>query len=183
MNMEENTEEIVVGLLALQGGKLVGRTRMHKQVYLLDRCGAEFGLKFRYHRYGPYSFELAGACIAANAERRIETEERVSSHRVPYSVFRSSREATLPERLGHLDAGRAAKLLEEMNKVSDVVLELAATIIFLHDDWSYFGKGRISAVEETRKRKPLKATEERLGLASSLLHSLGLWKQTLCLTA
>ena len=39
-----NVEKIVVGLIALNGGTLVGRTRLQKQAYLLDKCGASFGL-------------------------------------------------------------------------------------------------------------------------------------------
>ena len=169
-----NPEDIVVGLVALNGGELVGRTRLQKQAYLLDRCGANFGLAFTYHHYGPYSFELAGGCADAEAERRIETEERPGRHGVPYAIFRSGGEGAAPDSLGALPAGRARALLGTMQAASDIVLELAATIVFLRDEWPYYGKGKTDAVEETKARKSLKATEARIDEALGLLRALGL---------
>ena len=169
-----NPEDIVVGLVALNGGELVGRTRLQKQAYLLDRCGAEFGLEFTYHRYGPYSFELAGGCADAEADGRIATEERPGRHGVPYAIFSSGEGIAEPDRLGAMSAGEARALLAKMRGVSDIVLELAATIVFLRDEWPYYGKGRTDAVEETKARKPLKATEERIGEALGLLRALRL---------
>ncbi|MDE0334863.1 MAG: hypothetical protein OXI64_07885 [Defluviicoccus sp.] len=169
-----NPEDIVAGLVALNGGELVGRTRLQKQTYLLDRCGADFGLRFTYHHYGPYSFELAGGCAEAEAEKRIETEERPGRHGVPYAIFRSGEGGSEPDRLGGLSAARARSLLGEMRGVSDIVLELAATIVFLRDEWPYYGKGKTDAVEETKARKSLKATERRIDEALDLLRTLGL---------
>lgn len=169
-----SAEDIVVGTVALNGGELVGRTRMQKQVYLLDRCGGDFGLRYTYHRYGPYSGELAAGCADAKAEQRIETEEEYGRHGVPYTIFRSRAGSTPPERLGGLDAAGARAALEKMGQVSDIVLELAATIVFLRDEWRYFDKGNVSAVEETKARKPLKGTEERIGRALELVDALGL---------
>ena len=169
-----NAEEIVAGVIALNGGELVGRTRLQKQVYLLDRCGANFGLQFTYHRYGPFSFELAGGVDRACAERQITVEEKVGRHKVPYAVFRPPDGFEPPARLGDLDSGRARELLKIMEKVSVTVLELAATIVFLRDDWDYYGKDRTDAVDEARMRKPLKATDERMSEALDLLRELKL---------
>ena len=71
-----NAEDIAVNLIKLSRGKLVGWTRLQKGAYLLDRCGAAFGLPFIYHYYGPYSFELAYGWEDALAEGRIEIEEK-----------------------------------------------------------------------------------------------------------
>ena len=169
-----NAEEIVVGLIALNGGTLVGRTRLQKQAYLLDRCGGDFGLLFTYHRYGPYCFELVGGLNDARAEGRIEVEEQIGRHGVAYAIFRSGDQAGIPQRLGGLEADEARSLLNRMRDISDIVLELAATIVFLRDEWDYFGKGKTGAVEETRKRKPLKSTDERISEAQDLLQELGL---------
>ena len=57
-----------------------------------------------------------------------------------------------------------------MRSASDIVLELAATI-------AYFVEGGCNmkkAIEETKTRKPLKATPERIKTALSLLDDLGL---------
>ena len=174
-----NAEEIVVGLVALNDKELVGRTRLQKTIYLLDRCGAEFGLPFEYYRYGPYSFEFVGGLNDALADERIEVEEKPGRHKVPYAIFRT--DAERPRTLGNLPAERAVSLLGQMKYVSDFVLELAATIVFLRDEWHYYGKNEVSAaeatdaaVEETKRRKVLKATPERLDKALALLSDLGL---------
>ena len=57
----------------------------------------------------------------------------------------------------------------DMASVSDVVLELAATMVFLQRNG--YAKG---FVEEVRERKPLKATEDRLDRAQKLIKKLGL---------
>ncbi len=170
-----NPEDIVVGLVALHGGELIGRTRLQKEAYLLDRCGAEFGLAFEYYHYGPYSFELAGGLNEAQAEGAVEIEERPGRHRVPYAVIKTAE--AQPEAIGKLQADRAAELLDRMKYVSDFVLELAATVVFLRDEWDYYGKEKVGPVEETKARKPLKATEERMGKALALLRDLGLWER------
>ena len=173
-----NEEDIVVGLVALNGGELVGRTRLQKQAYLLDRCGADFDLEFTYYHYGPYSFDLAAGSHDARAEGRIAVDERPGRHGVPYAIFRSGSEAGAPACLGKLPAEKARAVLDATKGVSDVVLELAATIVFLRDEWDYYGKGTVDAVEETRKRKSLKATDERMEKALDLLSNLGLWERT-----
>lgn len=169
-----NPEDIVVGLVALSGGELVGRTRLQKETYLLDRCGANFGLQFTYHHYGPYSFELAGGCADAQAEKRIEIRERIGRHGVPYAIFGSMEDGAPPDALAELPAAQARSLLGRMQGVSDIVLELAATIVFLRDEWPYYGKGKTGPVEETKARKSRKATDERIKEALDLLRDLGL---------
>ncbi len=43
-------EDVVVNLIKLNDRELIGRTRLQKEAYLLDRCGAEFGLSFTYYQ-------------------------------------------------------------------------------------------------------------------------------------
>ena len=97
-----NAEEIAVNLIKLSRGKLVGRTRLQKEAYLLDRCGAAFGLAFTYHYYGPYSFELAYGWEDALAEGRIEIEERFGRYSIPYSIFKLKESGGDPDNLGDL---------------------------------------------------------------------------------
>ncbi len=169
-----NVEEIVTGLVALNGGELIGRTRLQKQAYLLDRCGANFGLRFIYHHYGPYCFDLVDGLTDALAEKRITMEEKPGRHGVPYAIFKSKEEPPPP--LGALSACQASAFLDKLKGASDIVLELAATMVFLRDEWDYYGKGEIDPVEETKARKPLKATDERIEKAVALLRDLGLWE-------
>ena len=171
--MEESrgmtAEDIVVNLIKLNDGELTGRTRLQKEAYLLDRCGAELGLAFTYHYYGPYSFELAEGWEDAHAEGRIEIEEELGRYGVPYSIFRLKESSGEPEDLGSLAASSVRAQLRKMAGVSDIVLELAATIEYLKEE----GYGE-DTMEELRVRKPLKATEQLIRKATDLLSELGL---------
>ena len=160
-------DDIVVATIALWGGELVGRTRLQKGAYLLHRCGANFDLPFVYYDYGPYSFDLAAGCADAHEERRIEIEERPGRHGVRYAIFTTSERAG---GVGALSRRDALGFVEKMVPCTDVIIELAATIIFLRDETAYGEK----AVAETKTRKSLKATAERIERAQSLLRELGL---------
>lgn len=165
-----NAEETVVSLIKLHGGELVGRTRLQKEAYLLHRCGANLSLAFTYHHYGPYSFDLADGLIDADVEDRIEIEERIGSYGIRYAIFRSTESDEVGSGLGDLSSDRARSFIEKMQGVSDIVLELAATVVYLREEGGY---GQES-MEETKERKPLKATKERMDQALSLLSDLGL---------
>lgn len=171
-----NVEDIVVNLIALHDGrKLVGRTRLQKEAYLLHRSGANFDLPFpfTYRHYGPYSYALADGLLDARASNRIDIEERLGSYSVRYAIFRSKGDQDGHGDLGNLSARRARSLVREMQEVSDLVLELAATIVFLRDEGGYGAE----AEAETAARKPLKATAERMGKALDLLGKLGLRRE------
>ena len=166
-----NAMEIAVNLIALHDGELVGRTRLQKRAYLLHRCGAEFTLNFAYHHYGPYSFDLADGLTDARAEGLIEIEEKPGRYGIQYAIFRLKGDVDHPERLGKLPVSAARRLLKIMEQEpSDIVLEIAATIIFLRDEGGY----ACQPVEELKVRKPLKATEHRIDRARTLLSQLRL---------
>ena len=173
MNFED-IEDIVVDLIALHGGEPVARTRLQKEAYLLHRCGANFDLPlpFIYHHYGPYSLALADGLIDAHADDRIDVEERLGSYGIRYAIFRSKGDHA-PDRLGDLPADRVRSLLREMQDASDIVLELAAAIVFLREEDGYVH----DAIEETKARKPLKATAARMERALMLLRKLGLERE------
>ena len=165
-----NADETVVNLIKLHGGELVGRTRLQKETYLLHRCGANLSLAFTYHHYGPYSFELADGLIDADVEDRIEIEERIGSYGIRYAIFRSKESDDVGSSFGDLSSDEVRSSIEKMQGVSDIVLELAATVVYLREEGGYGQESK----EETKERKPLKATEERMDQALSLLNSLGL---------
>lgn len=165
-----NAEDIVVDLIALNGGEMVGRTRLQKGAYLLHRCGANFDLFFTYHHYGPYSFELADGCLDAHAEGRIEIEERPGRYRIRYAIFRLQENVKPSGCLGALSTDEVRPFMEKIKKVSDIVLELAATIVYFVEG----GYDMKRAVAETKARKSLKATPERLEKALSLIRDLEL---------
>lgn len=165
-----NAEDVVCTLVALSGGKVVGRTRLQKEAYLLDRCGADLQIPFTYHHYGPYSFELANGWTDAAAEKRVKIQQKTGRHGVPYSIFQlKDKSVELPVNLGNLSIEDAREKLQKMKGVSDIVIELAATIAFL---WQKGYGAR--AVEEVIARKPLKAKAERIDKALDLLQQLEL---------
>ena len=43
----------VAKVIELNGGELIGRTRLQKTFYFLERLGVGFGFDFQYHHYGP----------------------------------------------------------------------------------------------------------------------------------
>lgn len=164
-----NADDIAVHLIQLSGGEVVGRTRLQKEAYLLDRSGAALELPFAYHYYGPYSFELAAGWEDAQAEGRIEIEERIGRYSIPYSIFKLKEAGGDPDKLGDLSAAAARTRLEKMAGVSDIVLELAATIVYLKEE----GYGE-RTIKELKMRKPLKATDGLIQKATDLLRSLEL---------
>jgi len=160
-------DDVVVGIVALNGGELVGRTRLQKTAFLLEHCGMASGVPFDYYRYGPFAAELARGWDEAAAAGRLEMAERPGSHEMPYTVFSTDSEP--PEKLGELDRDRAQEFLGVLDRYSDVVIELAATIVYLRErDFSE------NVIEELKVRKPLKATDKRIKDALELLNRLGL---------
>lgn len=166
--MRVTAEDIVVNLIKLNGPELKDQTRLQREAYLLDRCGAEFGLSFVYHHYGPYSSELVEGWTDAYAEGRIEITEESGRYGVLYSIFRR-KELGDPDNLGELAATDARERLQKMAKASDIVLELAAAIVYLKE----VGYAE-QTIKELKMRKPLKATEGRIEKAKALLCALGL---------
>ena len=165
-------EDIAVNLIKLSGGQIAGRTWLQKAAYLLDRSGAKTKLRFTYHNYGPYSFELADGWKDARAEGRIEIKEEPGRFGIPNSIFKlkdADNDTTRLTRLGDLSPDVARAQLNKMANVSNVVLELASTMAYLQEE----GYGE-QAVKELKIRKPLKATDGLITKANNLLQDLGL---------
>jgi uncharacterized protein YwgA len=159
-------EKIVADVVALNGGELVGRTRLQKTIYLLEQLGMKSGAKFVYHHYGPFSADVVTAWEFSELLHDFRTSKRQGNHGM-YTIF-ESRE-TPQERVGALGVETVRSVLEKLRGVSDFVLELAATIVFLRRN-GYPD----SAEQEVTVRKPLKATPERLARARRLIGELGL---------
>lgn len=159
--------DLVVGLVALNGGELVSKIRLQKTFYLLEECGLGSGLDFDYRHYGPFSGDLARAADDDVDPRRLKSTPRPGFHAVPYTVYRTDEKA--PDQLGNLPAGRVQELLKTMGRYSAVVLELAATVVLLR----HYGLAD-DPIEKVRTLKPLKATPERITRANQLLAELGI---------
>ena len=164
-------EEIVAALLKAAGGELVGRVRLQKAVYLLDRLGLESGFRYDYHHYGPFSRDLDNAVADAEAFELVEEafgRRQVDGAR--YSIFRLTADnRELPAKIGRLDQAELERYLRIFAAATVTVLELAATANWLveverRDDWK----------KALRRRKGPKVEGGRLEQALDLLRKIGL---------
>ena len=162
MDMEEN----IAALILLNGGKIVGKTRLQKTVYLLEAMELGFGFWFDYHKYGPFSPEVAFAADDAESLGFIQVGEDYGFHSIPYKIFSATDSAP---RLEEVDAAPRRAALKAMEGYSAMVLELAATAVYL-------GRNGYpdNAWEEVIKRKTLKASPDRIAQAKALTAALGL---------
>ena len=162
-------EHVVAAVIDAAGGQLIGRVRLQKTVYLLDRLGLNSGFDYDYHHYGPYSRDLENATVDAKAFDLIDEDlQRRASDGAMYSIFRL-KGAVSPEVFGNLEPDRSAQLVKQLAKTNVTVLELAATI-----DWLCHREGEADWRREIKKRKGLKVQGGRLDKAVQLLNDLGL---------
>ena len=152
-----------VNIVQLNGGKIVGKTRLQKTFYFLEIYNLGLGLDFQYHHYGPYSEELSLAIDDALALKELSLEWKIGTN-APYAVFSAT--AQHAEEKSPLNDNRA-KILSVLDNYDSISLELAATADFLSrvgyeaDPWS-----------ETKIRKSTKATDDKVEKAKRLLSDL-----------
>lgn len=161
-----NLAEEIATLIRLNGGEIVGKTRLQKTVYILESLGLGFDVEFDYHNFGPYSSDVALAVDDAEALGYIHSVEKQGNYHVPYTVFYAHE--TCPSIDDDLMSERRKQVLQKLQSRSALVLELAATALFLRDNG--FGE---DAWQETLRRKPVKATPSRIDEARKLVHELG----------
>jgi uncharacterized protein YwgA len=162
-------EKIVASVIAAAGGKLVGRVRLQKIVYLLDQLGLNSPYSYQYYHYGPYSEELSESAEFAKAFNFISEETAYrATDGVRFNVFTTS-EKPDPSVLGELDTKRVEDLVRAMNAASSTVLELAATA-----HWVKSYEGVSDWKDEVVRRKGVKTQAGRLDQAVNLLGKIGL---------
>lgn len=143
------------------GGKVVGRTRLQKLVYLLSYAGFEPSLSsFAYKHYGPYSETVAGAARNADLLGLLIEKEQQASWGGSFSIYTTAGASDEPS-----DSARV-RLATEAASADAVELELAATALYLAT------KGFSDPWVETARRKPEKAADGRLDKAKALYRRL-----------
>lgn len=162
-----DTPKLIADLVRANGGALVGKTRLQKTFYLLERCGLESGIDFDYYHYGPYSHDVSQAARWAELEGLMSEEEKTTFSGDAYSIFHSRSECD--DTIGKLSIADARSILSLLRKYNSIELELAATVDYLRNNGYEH-----SAIEETRARKPNKANEARMQRALELLERLEL---------
>ena len=164
-------ETIVAALLKAAGGQLVGRVRLQKAAYLLDRLGLDSGFHYDYHHYGPFSRDLDNA--VADAEAFGLVEEKFGRRQIDgarYSIFKlTDNDFELPAEIGRLDEAVLERHLQTFATASVTVLELAATA-----NWLAVEEKREDWQEALRRRKGSKVEGGRLDRALALLREVDL---------
>ncbi len=152
--------QILLNVILAAGGKIVGRTKLQKTVYLLTATNLiDNVFSFEYHHYGPYSEELSNVTKIESWFGEITETEAETEFGGKYSIFNvAPSQVELDERLRQF-ASIAAN-------ASSVELELVATAVFLNK------QGVADAWAETARRKPEKATQHRLEKSKALYASL-----------
>lgn len=152
----------IARIVALNGGKLTGKTRLQKTAYFLEEFGLGDEADFEYYYYGPYSEDISAATDDAKALGYISSEWNYTKAGTEFAIFRSKIDVPNAE-----DDPYIRMILGILDKYDAVSVELAATADFLSkngykdDPWA-----------ETIRRKEDKATQDRLSKAKSLLSAL-----------
>jgi uncharacterized protein YwgA len=158
----------IPALIDAAGGEIVGKIRLQKMIYLLDQLGMKSGFSFDYHHYGPYSEELAEVVDDDIIFGQVQEEQkRRVSDGVSYVIYRSLNERKQPSEIFANPPIAAA--IDEMNRQSMTILELAATI-----HWLAFKEKVRNWKEELRRRKGVKTEGGRVERALELLEKLEL---------
>ncbi|MFV1441241.1 MULTISPECIES: hypothetical protein [unclassified Phaeobacter] len=158
--MSELKIQEVTNIIRDAGGKVVGRTRLQKIAYLLYATGLDDNFRFAYKHYGPFSEQLASSAEVGALLGELNERQSPTSWGGTYSTY-SLDEADRRD----ADSPRCV-LASKASEADSIVLELAATAVFLMID------GYGDPWEETAQRKPEKATQARLTAAKDLLSSM-----------
>ena len=167
------SDDAVAHLVYLHGGELVGRTRLQKSGYFLERCGIGWGFDFEYHNYGPYSVDLAYAADLGVRNHKLTAEDRPSGYGIPFTIYRASENAGAAA--GDYRDSERRELLSILRNAKPVPLELAATFEFLRQRHARRSASPTSESvwAEVRRLKPTKGSEDNIAEAVAVLKGLG----------
>jgi uncharacterized protein YwgA len=160
----------VPSLVMAAGREVVGKIRLQKIVYLLDQLGLNSGFSYEYYHYGPYSEDLAEKVEDDVVFGQLEASQRRRvSDGVPYVAYSAAKSGDGDRLEAHMPMGRIRVALDEMQRNSATILELAATI-----HWLAAIEGVSDWKTELIRRKGAKTRDGRDRKAFELLQALGL---------
>lgn len=168
MRSEKLEMDFPVQVVALNGGKITGKTRFQKTVYLLQRLLRRDLFNFDYHYFGPFSEDLAEMVDIATAKGKLCQEAKTGFYSMPYVIFSTAEHA--PKKLLGVDADRVKGWLARLENTDAISLELAATRLYL----ASFEEDDEELDDRLKQLKPQKASAERLKKSKKLLEQLGL---------
>ena len=143
--------------------KVVGRTRLQKTVWLLQRKKFPTDYSYLLHFYGPYSEDLNSEVKLAR-QLGLLKEEVVERSDRDYYIYRAEPNTEIQQ------VQRFQKWIDVIRDTDDVPLELAAT----YDAFREMGYDHQDALERMRRKKAGKCTDTNERAALELLSKLEL---------
>ena len=155
----------LAGLIAAHPDrKVFGRTRLQKEVKLLQSLAFPTDYSYTIHFYGPYSEGLHSDIGLLEAIGLVEETSDVTAEGNPYYILKAPPEAELPEIEEFRDE------IDKLAQAAAVELELAATYNAFRDA----GEDHDDALVRLHRKKGSKCDGGNLEAALSLLDDLGL---------
>lgn len=160
----ENYRWLASLVAAHPDGKIVGRTRLQKEIKILQRLGFPTNYSYTLHFYGPYSESLQGDIGLMEAFGLVEETCDVTSEGKPYYTLCVKAAENLPK------VDQFEENIDLLNGAQTVELELAAT----YDAFREAGADHDEAIKRLRRKKGSKCDNGNQEKALELLESLGL---------
>jgi len=163
--MKERFRWLAAAIAAHKDRTVVGRTRLQKEIKLLQRLGFPTEYMYTIFFYGPYS-EGLNADVRLLESLGLVTEEKRHPQQgeTDYYIFCASPEAMMPE------ISQYQKPIDLMQAADAVVLELAAT----YDAFRTMGSDHEDALRRLRRKKGGKCENGNEAKALELLQKLDL---------
>ena len=162
--MKEGFRWLAGAIAAHKDRKVIGRTRLQKEIKLLQRLGFPTEYSYTLFFYGPYSEGLQADIGFLQAFGLVTEEERSSQQGDRYFVLTASPDAVMPE------TEPFRRYIELMQDADPVVLELAAT----YDMFRTMKSDHEDAMMRLRRKKGSKCDNGSDLRALELLRKLGL---------
>ena len=153
----------LAGLIAAHpNGRVVGRTRLQKEVKLLQSLGFPTDYAYMIHFYGPYSEGLNSDIGLLEAMGFVTEQERTSQEGNPYYIIEACKGTP------SADVSEFDEKISLMINAKPVVLELAAT----YDAFRDTDADHKDALRRVRRKKGSKCDNGNLEAAFKLLDGL-----------
>ncbi len=155
----------LAGLVAAHpDGRVVGRTRLQKELKLLQRVGFPTDYSYTIHFYGPYSEGVQADIGLLDAFGFVDETPKTTEDGKPYYVLHAKAGSSLAE------VENFRPQIDLLASASPLSLELAAT----YDAFREAGADHAEALSRLRGKKASKCNALSERQAFELLQSLGL---------
>lgn len=163
--MKERFRWLAAAIAAHKDRKVVGRTRLQKEIKLLQRLGFPTEYAYTIFFYGPYSDGLnADVQLLGSLGLVSESKQRNQQDAADYYIYEAKPDAVMAE------IAPFQKPIALMEGTEAVILELAAT----YDAFRAMGSDHQDALKRLRRKKGSKCGNGNEAKALELLRTLNL---------